>query len=178
MSHPDPEAVSARRSVWYVFVTLLLAPGLIAHEYAHYIACRILGVPTHRSPSVNLIGGVAYVDHARIESFGSELLVAVAPFVLNSCLAVLAFCFAAVLPAVLTEIVVWIGVCLSLTAVPSDSDTARLFEAADSLSKPGQLLAYFLVAPVRAVSFTPPVTGFVAAAWMAFLTTFVGSPVG
>ena len=57
------------RSVWHLVVTVLLAPGLVAHEYGHYLACRALGVEVRARPSPNLIGGAAHVDHAAVDSF-------------------------------------------------------------------------------------------------------------
>ena len=52
--------MSALASVGWGLFTLALAPGILAHEYAHVAACRLLGVEIHQYPRLNPFGRDAY----------------------------------------------------------------------------------------------------------------------
>lgn len=101
-----------------------LGPGIVVHEYAPYLGCRLWGVNVHAVPVPTLLGGNAYVDHARIDSFHIDLTVAEAPLVVNSSLTLVSFGLALSVPPPATEIAIWVGTRFALTAARSRSGVA------------------------------------------------------
>lgn len=146
-------------------VTAALAPGILAHEYAHVLACRLWSVDVHVRPTLNPWGDDAYLDHAPIESFGADLTVALAPLAVNLALGLTAFGLARSVqfePA--TLVALYLGACFGLTAAPSAADTAGLVDTARTLSPPLRPLGYLLAVPARTVPRLPgwtDVSGFV-----------------
>ncbi len=140
---------SVLRAAWYVPLTLVLAPGILTHEYAHVAACRLTGVRVHSTPSLNPFGKAAFVDHAPTDRFGADFAIAVAPFAVNSALAVAAFGVARALGSSLSLPFLWLGGCFAWTAIPSPSDTDGLLDAAGGLPRLARPVGYLLAAPVR-----------------------------
>ncbi|WP_135820332.1 zinc metalloprotease [Halostella litorea] len=136
----------------YVPLTLVLAPGILTHEYAHVAACRLSGVAVHSTPSLNPFGKDAYVDHAPTDRFAADFAIAVAPFAVNSALAVPAFVVAGAVESALAVPFLWLGGCFAWTAIPSPSDTDGLLETAGGLPWTTRPLGYLLAVPVRAAT--------------------------
>lgn len=97
----------------------LTYPGLAFHEWAHYVMCRMFGVPVL---DVNLWQG--YVKHGSPKTRSASFFIAVAPFLSNTTIAFLCF----VAPHYLSEPLSWrvvfyyVGGSLSLHALPSEHD--------------------------------------------------------
>jgi hypothetical protein len=152
--------------LYYAVETALIAPGIVSHEAAHLLACRLAGVEVVGSSVLNPFAADAYLDHERVTSFPVDLFVAVAPLLLNTALALAAFEIA---PAVDTPFLAvpcyWLGVCFALTAFPSVGDTETLFETADRLPRPLRPLGYLLAAPLRLFTVIPGSAGVAGFVW-------------
>ncbi|WP_256301248.1 hypothetical protein [Haloarchaeobius salinus] len=160
-------------------VTALLAPGIVAHEFAHELACRLLGVPVHGSAYLNPLASDAYVDHEPIESFPADAAVALAPLVVNTGLALAAFGGAVVLAGTpLWPLLVWVGGTLALTAFPSHTDTESLVETARSLPALAQPVGLLVAVPVRLATAVPGVSGFYGFFYALWLYAAVAGPAG
>jgi hypothetical protein len=156
--------------LYYAVETALIAPGIVSHEAAHMLACRVTGVGVVESSVLNPFGADAYLDHQPVRSFPADLLIAVAPVLLNTTLAFAAFVLA---PAAGTPLLsapcYWLGVCFGLTAFPSVGDTETLFETAGTLPRPLRPVGYLLAAPVRAFTLVPGSAGVAGFALLLFL---------
>ena len=151
-------------SLGWGLVTLAIAPGILAHEYAHVAACRLLGVPIHQHPRLNPFGRDAYLDHEVVESFPADLAIAVAPFLANVPLAVGAFALAVALPgSTLSLPFLWLGGCFALTALPSTSDTDRLLTTAETLPRVARPFGYLVAGPIHGFTRLPGAAGIVGA---------------
>lgn len=68
------------------YLDRLTAPGVVLHEFAHRLACDVLGV---RVTDVSYLqradgdGRLGYVSHVVPRSYTKRVLIAVAPFVVN-----------------------------------------------------------------------------------------------
>ncbi|WP_335998883.1 hypothetical protein [Halorientalis halophila] len=148
------------RDLYYAAETALVAPGIAAHEAAHLLACRLAGVEVLGTSGLNPFASEAYLDHERVESFPADLLIAVAPLLCNTLLAVGAFALA---PAVSSPVVAvplyWLGACFALTAFPSVGDTETLMETAGSLPRTVRPAGYLLAAPLRLFTVIPGSAG-------------------
>jgi hypothetical protein len=101
----------------------LLFPGLIAHEFAHYLACKLAGIRVYEVVFWSSKGG--HVVHNRAKG-ANAVLISLAPFFLNNILAILAFASAFGLWAsnqgLWAAVLFWLGFSFGVYAVPSAHD--------------------------------------------------------
>jgi len=143
------------RSAVNATLTVALAPGIVSHEYAHVLGCRLWSVEIHSRPTLNLFGDDAYIEHASVDSFGADLTIALAPLLANALLGLVAFWLAATTSGLLAILPLWLGICFSLTAFPSRSDTDTLFETIHSLPQWSKPAAYLLATPAYGIGRIP-----------------------
>ncbi len=147
-----------------LLLTLAVWPGILAHEYAHYAACRLTGVEVVSPPAVRPFEDSAVLEHERVHGFGADLAIAVAPFVGNSVLAFGAFALADATTGYVNTGLLWLGVCFGFTALPSVTDTATLPVTADSLPSPLAPVGYVVAQMLRVLT---------RSAWVAGPLTFL-----
>lgn len=157
-------------SAWNLLLTLLLAPGIVAHEGAHVLACRVTGVRVHGSRFLNPFAGDAYVDHERIESFAADVTIAVAPLVVNSTAAAGAFVASGSVENVpTTALLLWVGGTLAVTAFPTRSDTATLFRTVGSAPRWTRPAGVATAGVLRGFTLVPGAPGVAGYLWMVAL---------
>lgn len=150
-------------------VTVLFCPGILTHEYAHVLACRLLGIAVIESPSLGLFEGAATMDHEAVTRFDQDFGIAIAPFVVNSLLGITAFALYGVLPAPLDILPLWAGITFGITALPSPDDTKTLLRGVRTLPGPLKPVGYVLAVPTRAVSVSLFVAGLLGLLWTRYL---------
>lgn len=101
----------------------LLFPGLVMHEFAHYLACKLAGIRVYEVRWWSSKGGHVVHDRAR----GSNgAIISLAPFLLNNILALLflaaAFGAWAYGNGLVALILFWLGFSFGVYAVPSAHD--------------------------------------------------------
>ncbi len=101
----------------------LFFPGLIVHEFAHYIACVLAGVPVYGVVWWSPRGG--HVIHRRARGTNA-VIISLAPFLINNILAII-FLFQGLADAnagnTLSSLAFfWLGFSLAVYAVPSAHD--------------------------------------------------------
>ncbi len=105
-----------------------LFPGIVFHEFSHYLACLLFGV---RIKSVKWFGeDEAYVLHAVPKPVPS-LFIALAPFLLGNALAFLLLETAQSQLAAFNPLALlfyWFAVSLAFYSFPSDQDGQNAFE--------------------------------------------------
>jgi hypothetical protein len=119
-----------------ILIALLTFPGVIVHEAAHMLFCRVRGVAVFDACFFRLGNPVGYVIHERVDDFTSMFLIAVGPFLVNSILCVF-FCLPALIPVrifgrsdPLSYFLLWVGLSIGMHAFPSTQDANVLWEAA------------------------------------------------
>lgn len=120
-----------------VIISVVTFPGVIIHELAHHLFCRIRKVPVYAVQYFQLDMSVTgYVQHGKIDSFATTFLVSVGPFLVNT-LVCLAICFPASLPyhyfgdrSFITFFLLWLGVSIGMHAFPSTVDARHIWEKA------------------------------------------------
>lgn len=161
---------SRPRKAWNAAATVVLGPGIVTHESAHWLACRLCGVRTVGSISIDPFGDDAFVDHERVDAFPADFAIAVAPLLCNTLVAVAAFRAGGAVPwTALRYAFLWIGASSALTAFPSRSDTSTLFRTVDALPRWARPLGYLLAGPVRAFTLVPGAAGVAGYLWAAAL---------
>jgi Putative zincin peptidase len=129
-------------------IALLTFPGVIVHESAHFLFCRLRGVAVFDVCFFQVGGNPAgYVVHEQSDSFTTTFLVSTGPFFVNT-----ALCFLICLPAFvplrifqvsdpLSYFLLWFGVSIGMHAFPSPQDANVLWGEAKRFARSGNLLA-------------------------------------
>lgn len=154
------------RAAYYLLETLLVAPGIVSHELAHLLACRLTGVAVVAYPRFDLVAPDATLVHEPVDSFPADFAIAIAPLPVNTGLGLGAFAAAVTLPAPWSWPCYWLGICFALTAFPSDGDTETLTETADDLPRLRRPLGYALAYPTRWFTNLPGSAGVAGFLWI------------
>lgn len=117
-------------------IALATFPGVIVHEFAHMIFCRIRGVAVLEVVYFQFEDPSGYVVHERTKDFTSSFLISTGPFFVNSILCFL-ICFPAYLPISYFDIdhplsyfLMWLGLSIGMHAIPSSQDAQNLWDDA------------------------------------------------
>jgi hypothetical protein len=137
-----------------VLISVATFPGVIVHEAAHFLFCRLRRVPVFEVCFFRFGNPVGYVAHAEIANFNTAFLVTVGPFMINSVMCVL-ICLPALIPVrvfgvtnSISGVVLWLGVSIGMHAFPSTGDARALLHyarKAAGLRNPLALLSFPLV---------------------------------
>ena len=130
---------------------LLAAPGVVVHEFAHKLACDLANVPVIETVYFQFGDPPGYVRHHQPSAYRTSFLISIAPFFVNTIVALLAsFWFWVLLstlgslhaPVELLEGLVaaepptqagvfvlgWLGLSIGQHAFPSNGDAATLWD--------------------------------------------------
>lgn len=135
-------------------IALLTFPGVIVHESAHLLFCKLRRVAVIDVCFFRMGNPAGYVIHEIPADFTSSFLVSVGPFLVNSVLCVL-FCLPAVVPVQIFDVAsplsmfwLWLGISIGMHAFPSSGDAANLQSHAREAMKdrhPLAIVSYPLV---------------------------------
>jgi hypothetical protein len=148
-----------------LLLTVAVGPGILTHEYAHFAACKLSGVAVHSRPALRPFADSAVLEHERVESFGTDLAIALAPFLANSVLAFAAFALADGLAGPAGLVALWLGFCFGFTALPSATDTETLPRTAASLPAVLRPVGYLVAYPVRGATVSVWAGGLLTFGW-------------
>lgn len=154
-----------------LLITAAVGPGILTHEYAHYLGCRLLGVEVRSPPALRPLSEDAVLEHEPVDSFLVDFPIAVAPLAGNSLLAAGAFWASHAVIGPFQWVLLWLGICFGFTALPSAADTDSLFRTARELPTVLRPLGYLLATPLWAGTRSVAVAGVLAFLWTALLFT-------
>jgi hypothetical protein len=128
-------------------ITLITFPGVIVHEFAHMLFCKVRKIPVLDACYFSLGNPAGYVVHAKTSNFLDTFLVSMGPFFVNTLLCVL-ICLPAYLPIKYFDIehplsyfLMWLGVSIGMHAIPSNQDANNVFQEAKIHVKSFNVLA-------------------------------------
>ncbi len=128
-------------------ISLATFPGVIIHEAAHLLFCRLFKLPVFDVKFFQLGNPAGYVIHGQTNDFKATFFVSMGPFFVNTVLCVL-FCSAAFLPVwelnandPLAYFFYWLGLSIGMQAFPSTEDLKHIWKLAPAEVKSGNLLA-------------------------------------
>lgn len=117
-------------------ISILTFPGVIVHEFAHMLFCKIRGVAVLDVCFFRFGNPAGYVVHEETNDFTTTFLIAVGPFIVNSLLCMV-ICFPALFPIrifgvedKLSYVPLWLGISIGMHAFPSTGDAYSLFRQA------------------------------------------------
>ena len=128
-------------------ITALTFPGVIVHETAHMLFCKIRRVLVFEVCYFRFGNPAGYVAHGEIKDFTSAFLISVGPLFVNSALCIL-ICLPAYYPMQVFDVtpvhsffLMWLGISIGMHAFPSTGDAANLWYYAKIAAKRGNPLA-------------------------------------
>jgi hypothetical protein len=128
-------------------ISLLTFPGVIVHESAHLLFCKLRRVAVMDVCFFRMGNPAGYVVHEPARDFTSSFLVAMGPFFLNTLLCIV-FCFPAFVPVrvfgredIVSYFLLWLGVSIGMHALPSTQDAKNLWYEARAAAARFNLLA-------------------------------------
>lgn len=128
-------------------IALVTFPGVIVHEAAHMLFCRLFGLAVFEVCFFRFGNPAGYVVHQETERFVPLFFVSLGPFLVNTVLCFL-FCLPAVIPIRELELqdpisygFAWLGVSIGMHAFPSTQDLGNLWRTAPAAARQGNLLA-------------------------------------
>lgn len=120
-------------SLLHLGISLLTFPGIIVHEAAHVLACKMRGVAIFDVCYLRAGNPGGCVISEDEKDFSTSFLISIGPFLLNSLLCVI-ICIPAYVPIEVFEVnspfnylLMWLGVSIGSHAFPSLTDAENLF---------------------------------------------------
>jgi hypothetical protein len=117
-------------------VSILTFPGVVVHEAAHLLFCRLRGVAVLKVCFFRLGNPAGYVIHEAPRDFTTAFLICTGPLIVNSLLCML-LCFPVVLPHHifgvsdgLSYVLAYLGLSIGMHAFPSTQDASVLWQHA------------------------------------------------
>lgn len=130
-----------------LIISAVTFPGVIVHEFAHMIFCKIRGVAVLDACYFQMDNPAGYVVHAKTSNFYSSFLIAIGPFLVNTILCFM-ICFPAYVPIKyfnvdhpLSYFLMWLGVSIGMHAIPSTADADNMWQEAKTHVRSLNLLA-------------------------------------
>ena len=121
-------------------ISLLTFPGVVVHEFAHKKLCDAFAVPVHEVAYFRLGTPAGYVLHEEPERYRQTFAISVAPFLVNTIVALGLLGAAAFVwgrpdalglrtddLGVLGWLVVWVGLSTGMHAFPSKGDAKEIW---------------------------------------------------
>lgn len=128
--------------------------GVIVHELAHQLFCRLLGIPVFEVKYFQLDNPSGYVLHEKTDKPLANFIVSVGPFLVNTVLGSVILLPAAVeiilfknYKNILSLVLAWLGISILMHSFPSTGDAAAMTESILK-NKNVNIFVKIIVAPV------------------------------
>lgn len=116
------------------FIAVLTFPGVIVHEIAHQLVCRLLKVPVLKVCYFQFDNPSGYVVHETPREAYKSLLIGIGPFIFNTLIggliasggAISVFKFRA--GNLIDIFMIWLGVSIAMHAFPSIGDAKQIWD--------------------------------------------------
>ena len=119
-----------------IVVSAVTFPGVIVHELAHAIFCKLLKIPIYDAKFFQLSNPCGYVVHEPTDKPLKSLLISVGPFLVNTILGAIIMLPASITLIkfresgnFLTLLLGWLGISILMHAFPSTGDAEVLISS-------------------------------------------------
>jgi len=142
-------------------ISLVTFPGVIVHELAHQLFCRLFKVPVFEVVYFRFGNPCGYVIHERVSNKWHGILISVGPFLINSLLAAI-IALPASLPVfkfntggLLDYLLIYLSVSIAMHAFPSTGDANSIWNALKEKNTPlwAKVIGYPIVGLIYIGSF-------------------------
>lgn len=154
MMHEVRHRIGGRMIVPGILISIVTFPGVMVHELAHQIFCRLMRVPVYDVVYFQPKNPCGYVSHEPAVNPWKVFLISVGPFLVNTLLGVLVVFPAAIelmefkyYNNILNLLLGWIGFSILMHAFPSTGDAKVMIQCIWKNSDVS-VLAKIVLAPV------------------------------
>lgn len=135
-----------------ILISIATFPGVIVHELAHQLFCRLTRVAVFEVCYFQFKNPVGYVIHEIPNKPSQQIMIGVGPFLVNTILGAL-ISLPAAIPVIkfgtgspLDYVLIWLGVSIAMHSFPSTGDAKSIWSAVKGSETP--VLIKVLVAPI------------------------------
>lgn len=130
--------------VWPYIYSILTAPGVMVHELAHAFFCWLFGLKIKKISLFRFGETAGYVIHESPQTFFPSFFIGFGPLLINSAGAIWLFSLITRPYSWLMLVYLWLGIALSLHAIPSTGDAKTMLTIANRniWRHPSIILAY------------------------------------
>ncbi len=138
-------------------ISILTFPGVIVHELAHALFCRLTGTRVHRICYFRIGNPAGYVIHDIPTSVWKHILIGVGPLFVNTLLGSILGVVAALAHVnvdkltILSGIFLWLAVSIAMHSFPSTGDARSIWKSVWSKRSP--VTAKLIGTPLVAIIF-------------------------
>jgi len=135
-----------------IAITIVTFPGVIVHELAHQLFCRLFKVPVFEVVYFRVANPAGYVLHEKARTSTQAIFISTGPFILNTLIG-----FLIALPAAiqfnmnaadgLDYILLYLGISIAMHAFPSTGDAKSLWQSVVKDSN-SSFLSKVIVTPI------------------------------
>lgn len=125
-----------------IIIQIITFPGVIVHELAHQLFCRLYKVPVFKVVYFQTANPTGYVIHEKTASPIQTIMISIGPFIINTLLGAL-ISLPASMPVFdlnnagpLDYLLIYLGVSIAMHAFPSRGDAKNVLEIAKSPETP------------------------------------------
>lgn len=126
-----------------MLITIVTFPGVIVHELAHQLFCRLYKIPVFKVVYFQAENPAGYVIHEAPQNKMQSIMISIGPFILNTILGAL-IALPASLPVLhfghtasfLDAILIYLGVSIAMHAFPSTGDASSIWKAVNEEETP------------------------------------------
>ncbi len=129
------------------FIAIFTFPGIIVHEFAHMIFCKLRKVAVFDVCYLQFDNPLGFVKHCESKNFTTTFLISMGPFIVNTLLCLL-ICIPTYIPlkffaveSFFSYFLIWLGVSIGMHAIPSDDDANIIFQQAKESVRHFNILA-------------------------------------
>jgi hypothetical protein len=121
-------------------ITLLTFPGVIVHELAHQLFCRLYKVPVFKVVYFQTGNPAGYVLHEAVKNKAQGIMISIGPFIVNTIIGGIIALPAALpvfkfnTPGLIDYLLIYLGVSIAMHAFPSRGDAEVI---RSSIKEPG-----------------------------------------
>jgi hypothetical protein len=126
-----------------IIITLVTFPGVIVHELAHQLFCRLYKIPVFKVVYFQATNPAGYVLHEAPDNKFQNIMIGVGPFFVNTIVGAL-IALPSALPVMvynhsaglLDIILIYLGVSIAMHAFPSTGDAKSIWGAINEQNTP------------------------------------------
>lgn len=125
-----------------IVITALTFPGVIIHEFAHLLFCRIYKIPVFKVVYFQLENPAGYVLHETPLNKWHSVMISIGPFIVNTVLGAI-IALPAALPIFkfgtgepLDYVLIYLGVSIAMHAFPSTGDANAIWQTLNEKETP------------------------------------------
>lgn len=113
-----------------ILIAILTFPGVIVHELAHQLACRIMKVPVFEVCYFRFQRPNGYVIHENPKNLVKTIIISMGPFIVNTFLGVIIFISGkfSIREGALEYFLMWLGISIIMHAFSSQGDLDHIFK--------------------------------------------------